>query len=173
MNQKLNSGAPVSIVAAVARNGVIGAEGDMPWRLPSDLKRFRALTMGKPVVMGRRTFETLGRPLTGRTNIVVTRDRAYRAEGASVVHSLEEALNTAVGAPGGREEIMVIGGGEIYAQAMDRAATLYITHIDAEPAGDTRFPAIEPRLWRVVAEEPIGRGEKDTAEMRFVVYRRV
>ena len=162
----------VAIVAAIAANGVIGREGDMPWRLPSDLKHFRALTTGHPVVMGRKTFESLGKPLPGRTNIVVSRDPSYAAPGVQSCHSLDEALRLAGASPGGREKCFVIGGGEIYRLAMERADELHITHVDAEPQGDTRFPAIEPRLWRVRAEKMIDRQAGDSANMRFVVYER-
>ncbi|ODN70722.1 dihydrofolate reductase [Methylobrevis pamukkalensis] len=162
----------LSLVVAVAANGVIGADGDMPWKLSSDLKRFRRLTMGKPVVMGRKTFASIGRPLDGRTNIVVTRDDGFRPEGATVVSDLAAALAAARLSPGGDGEIMVIGGGTIYGQLIGDADRLYVTHVDAAPAGDTRFPAIDPDVWAVVSEEPIPRTERDSAEARFVVYER-
>jgi len=158
----------VVLIAAVARNGVIGAEGGMPWRLPSDLKRFKALTMGRPVVMGRKTFQTLGRPLAGRKNIVVTRS-ASPVDGAMAAGSLEDGLRAAAAAPGG-DIVFVIGGGEIYAQAMDYADRLELTHVDAAPAGDTRFPPVDPADWTLEAEETPALAASDTAPMRFASY---
>lgn len=160
----------ISLIAAVAENGVIGLGQAMPWRLSSDMRRFRQLTMGKPVIMGRKTFATLGKPLSGRTNIVVTRDRSFASPGAITAHSLDDAL--ASPEAGAADEIMVIGGGEIYAAAIGRAERLYITHVEARPAGDTLFPAIDPASWRAVREEQLPAGEKDSAATRFVVYER-
>ncbi|MGY6708940.1 MAG: dihydrofolate reductase [Rhizobiaceae bacterium] len=160
----------IGIYVAAARNGVIGNDGEMPWRLSSDLKRFKAGTMGKPVVMGRRTWESIGKPLPGRRNIVVTRNRDYRAEGAEVVASLPEALDMAQSLRA--EEVAVIGGGEIYRQAMEMADRLHMTHVDAEPEGDTRFPAIDPALWHPVSREFVPAGERDTYATEYVVYER-
>ena len=164
----------VSIIAAVAENGVIGDGGGMPWRLSTDMRRFKALTMGKPVVMGRRTFESIGKPLAGRINIVVSRRRDHRAEGATVAASFDAALEEAKEAArqAGVDEVFVIGGGEIYAAAMARADRLYITHVAARPDGDTRFPAIDPRYWARVSEERVPEGEKDSAATTFTVYHR-
>ncbi len=168
------SQAKIVLVVAVARNGVIGRDGDLPWRLPSDLKRFKQVTLGKPVLMGRKTWESIGRPLPGRPNIVITRDTAFSAPGADVVASLDEGLAVA-----GREarllgvdEICVIGGGQIYAQVFDRADILHVTHVEADVEGDTRFPEIDPALFEKVVEEPIPQGEKDSHAMRFVTWRR-
>ena len=163
----------VTLVVAVARGGVIGRAGGLPWRLATDMKRFKALTMGHPIVMGRRTWESFPGPgpLPGRTNIVVTRDRFWRAEGAQAAHSLDEALEIAAAAPGG-EDICVIGGGEIYAQAIGRADRLAVTHVEARVEGDTRFPAIDPALWRVVAQERVPAGEKDEYPTLFTLYER-
>lgn len=165
----------VTVYAAVAENGVIGREGGLPWRLSSDLRRFKADTMGKPVVMGRKTWEGLGRPLPGRLNIVVTRDPAFRAEGAEVVGSLDDAIR--LGSARGRcmpgaDEICIVGGGEIYRQAVPIADRLCITHVLAAPEGDTRFPAIDPDVWRLVRSEDFPAGEKDTHATRYAVYRR-
>lgn len=161
----------VTLIAAVAENGVIGRDGTMPWRLSTDLKRFKATTMGKPVLMGRKTWESFPkRPLPGRRNIVVTRDPAYRAEGAEIAGSLDEALKLARGE--GAEEVGVIGGGEIYAQAMPLADRLDITRVLAEIEGDTRFPAIDPRIWTVVSEEAFPAGEKDSHATRHVIFER-
>jgi dihydrofolate reductase len=163
----------VTLVVAIAKDGVIGREGGLPWRLATDMKRFKALTTGHPIVMGRKTWESFPRPgpLPGRTNIVVTRDRNWQAEGAHVAHSLEAALEIAAAAPGG-EDICVIGGGEIYAQAIGRADRLAVTHVEASVEGDTRFPAIDPGLWQAVAEERVPAGEKDDHPTRFVLYER-
>lgn len=164
--------ASVSIIAAVAENGVIGRDNDMPWKLSSDLKRFKALTMGKPIIMGRKTFQSIGKALPGRLNIVITRDPDFKAEGASVVSSLDAALQAARDEAGVGTEIMVIGGGEIYAQAMALASTLYITEVQARPEGDARFPAIEAVLWQEISRDPVERGERDSADTMMVVYKR-
>lgn len=163
----------VALIAAVARNGVIGADNAMPWRLRTDLQRFKQLTLGKPVVMGRRTFESLGKPLAGRLNIVVTRQSGYAPEGVTVAAALEAALARAAAEAGPCGEVMVIGGGQLYAEAIGRADRLYITHVDAAPDGDTHFPAIDPATWRAVSRESVPAGEKDTAATEFVVYERL
>jgi len=161
----------LSMIAAVAANGVIGKEGEMPWRLSTDLKRFRRLTTGKPVIMGRKTFASIGRPLPERTNIVVTRDTGFAAEGVNAVASPDEAVAQA--AATGSDEAMVIGGGEIYALFMPHADRLHVTHVAASPEGDTYFPEIDPAVWQPVSEEAVPVGEKDTAATRYVVYERV
>ncbi len=165
----------ISLIAAVAANRVIGDGSGMPWRLSTDMKRFKALTMGKPVVVGRKTFETLGKPLPGRTNIVVTRRAGFRPEGVIVAVDLDSALVQAqhVAAETGADEVMVIGGGEIYAAAIAAADRLYITHVDAEPVGNTRFPSIDPMVWRATRREPVPAGEKDSAATVFTVYERI
>ena len=169
--------APVrlSIIAAVAANGVIGDGTGMPWRLSTDMQRFRALTMGKPVVVGRKTFETFGKPLAGRTNIVVSRRQDYRPEGAIVVNSLDAALALAedTAREAGGDEVMILGGGEIYAAAMDRADRLYITHVEAEPDGSVRLPPIDPAEWRAASTERVPAGERDSAASVFSVYERI
>lgn len=137
----------VVLIAAVARNGVIGADGGMPWHIPADLKRFKRLTMGHPMVMGRKTFESMGR-LPGRRSIVITRDPAWHAPGTEVADSLDTAIARAAD---GDPLVMVVGGGQIYAQAIARADRLEITHLDLEAPGDTVFPDIDPAVW-VVAE---------------------
>lgn len=166
--------AEIVLVAAVSDNGVIGRDGEMPWRLSSDLKRFKADTMGRPVVMGRKTWQAVGRPLPGRLNIVITRDPAFQAEGARVVSSLDEALALA-GAEcdsTGAREICVIGGGEIYAQAMPRADQLKITRVLAAIEGDTVFPAIDEAVWMRESARDFPAGEKDSHATRYEVYRR-
>ena len=163
----------ITLVVAIAEGGVIGREGGLPWRLSTDMKRFKAVTMGHPVVMGRRTWESFPKkgPLPGRTNIVVTRDRGYEAEGAIVAHSLKEALEIAGRAPGA-DEICVIGGGQVYREVMPRADRLDVTHVLASVAGDTRFPEIDAEEWRAVSEEFVPAGEKDDHPTRRVVYER-
>ena len=166
--------AKIVLVVAVARNGVIGRDGDLPWRLPSDLKRFKQLTLGRPVLMGRKTWESIGRPLPGRPNIVVTRDAAFSAPGAEVVSSLDEGLAAArrEAKALGVDEVCIIGGGQIYAQVFDRADILHVTHVEADVEGDAHFPAIDPAVFEKVAEEPIPQGEKDSHAMHFVTWRR-
>ena len=138
----------VSLVVARADNGIIGKGGALPWRLPDDLRRFKQLTLGKPVVMGRKTWESLPKkPLPGRENIVVTRDPGFRAEGAVVVHSLDEALARAA------DEICVIGGVEIFREALPRATRIHLTEVHADVDGDTRMPGFDPAAWRETARE--------------------
>lgn len=165
----------IALIVAVARNGIIGRDGDLPWRLSSDLKLFRRLTMGKPVIMGRRTWATLKRkPLDGRDNIVVTRDPAFAAPGAIVVHSITDAFEVARTAATARGvgEVMVIGGAEIYRAALPLADRLYWTEVEAEPAGDTSFPPLDPAAWRLVATEPIPQGEKDEFRAELKIFER-
>jgi len=161
----------VTLVVGIARNGVIGREGGLPWRLSSDLKRFKATTTGKPIVMGRKTWESLPRrPLPHRHNIVITRDPDYRAEGATVVGSLGEALDAA--RADGAAEACVIGGGEIYAQALTVADRLDVTHVLADIDGDTRFPPIDPETWYAVSQKDIPAGDKDSHATTHVIYER-
>lgn len=164
----------ISIIVAAAENGVIGNGGAMPWRMSSDLKRFRALTIGKPVVMGRKTFQSLPKALDGRDNIVITRDRSFAADGAQTVASLDQALILARDHAirrGGRE-VVVIGGGEIYAAALPLADRVYLTRVQATPAGDTTFPDLDPALWRLVSQEPIPQGPKDDYAAILMIYDR-
>lgn len=165
----------ISIVVAAAENGTIGRDNDMPWRLSSDLKRFKALTLGKPVVMGRRTWQSIGRPLPGRPNIVVTRDADFRAEGAHVAASLEDglALGRRLAREIGVHEVCVIGGGNIYAQALPVADRLHLTRVLAAIEGDTHFPEIDSRQWRLLSSEDVPAGEKDSHPTRYMVYERV
>jgi dihydrofolate reductase len=162
------------LVAALAENGVIGRAGGLPWRLKSDLAHFRALTIGKPVIMGRKTFVSIGKPLAGRTNIVVSRDPAFMVPGALVAGSLAAALDVARGdaARRGTDDIAVIGGAELYAQAMAEADRLEITRVHADIAGDAFFPAIDPAQWREVARTKQTAGPGDDADMTFLTYRR-
>jgi dihydrofolate reductase len=164
----------IAIYVAIAENGVIGRDGGLPWRLSSDMRRFKADTMGKPIVMGRKTWESFPRkPLPGRENIVITRDRAYQAEGAETVHSLDEALAKACeGDMAAAGETAVIGGAEIFAQALPLADRLYITHVLAPVEGDVFFPPVDPAAWRVVRQEDVPAGEKDSHATRYAVYER-
>ena len=163
----------VSLVAAVAQNGVIGADNDMPWRLGSDMRRFRRLTWGKPVIMGRRTFDSIGRALPGRHTIVVTRNRGWRAPGARAARGIEDALEQAEAWARGRvEEICVIGGGTIYEQALERADWLRLTHVEARPEGDVLFPRIDPGKWQEVGAVDVPAGPRDDAATRYRVSRR-
>ncbi len=163
----------ITLLAAVADNGVIGRAGGMPWRLKADLAHFRAVTMGKPVVMGRRTYVSIGQPLKGRTTIVVSRDPALAIAGALVAPNLPQALDAARGDALRRlaGEIIIAGGADLYAQAMALACRLDITHVQARPEGDTFFPEIEPAVWREIdrKEAPAQAGEPAFA---WVTYER-
>ena len=162
------------LVAAVADNGVIGQGGGLPWRLKSDLRNFRAITMGKPVVMGRKTYLSIGKPLAGRTNIVVSRNRDFAAPGVVVAPSIEAALAAARGDALRRvvDAIAVIGGAELYAHMIGYADRLVITHVHLRPEGDTMFPAIDPRLWREVERSEHNPGPDDAAGFTVLVYER-
>jgi dihydrofolate reductase len=164
----------IVLIVAVADNGVIGAAGAIPWRLKSDMQRLKAMTLGKPVVMGRKTFISLRRPLPGRTNIVVTRDASFRAAGAVVTTSLAEARAVALGDALRRlaTEIAVIGGSEIYAQWMEYADRLEITEVHARPEGDTYLAAIDPAVWQEVARARNPAGPDHSADFSYVTYRR-
>jgi dihydrofolate reductase len=151
-------------IAAVARNGVIGTGNDIPWRIPEDWARFKRLTMGQVLIMGRKTFESIGRPLPGRTTLVITRDKNWRRNGVRAVPSLDDAFRQADDLD--PETIFVAGGGEIYRAAWERLTRLEITEVDQEPAGEIRFPAIDPREWRVTEREAHD-------GYTFVSYRRV
>lgn len=164
----------VSLIAAVADNGVIGRDNKLPWHLPGDLKYFKATTLGKPVIMGRKTWESLGRPLPGRTNIVITRQSGYAPAGAKVTASLDEALALAaqVALIDGVDECVVIGGAEIYAQALPRCDRLYLTEVRAQVAGDAFFPAFDRRNWRETKREDFRAEGPNPYDYGFVVYER-
>ncbi|MDB5654018.1 MAG: diacylglycerol kinase [Tardiphaga sp.] len=164
----------VTLIVAVAENGVIGQGNAIPWRLKSDMQRFKALTMGKPIVMGRKTFESLRRPLPGRTNIVVTRNPGYRARGAVVTTSFEAAREVATGDALRRlaTEIAVIGGAEIYAQWMDAADRLEITEVHASPEGDAHFAPIDRTIWQEASRVRNKAAGEDSADFSYVTYRR-
>jgi dihydrofolate reductase len=139
-------------IAAVAANGVIGAGNDIPWRIPADWRRFKDLTMGHVLIMGRKTYDSIGRALPGRTTFVITRDRMWRGEGVRAVPSVDEALDQALLLH--PQTVFVAGGGEIYRAAWDRLTGLEITEVDQYPNGDTRFPVIDPEQWVETAREP-------------------
>ena len=164
----------IVLIVAVAENGVIGAAGAMPWRLKSDLQRLKALTLGKPIVMGRKTFVSIGRPLPKRTSIVVTRDPDFRAVGAVVTTNLADGIAIATGDALRRfaTEIAIIGGAEIYAQSIGRADRLEITEVHARPEGDTRFAAIDVLQWEEVARQRNSAGPDDSADFSYVTFRR-
>jgi dihydrofolate reductase len=164
----------IVLIVAVADNGVIGSAGAIPWRLKTDQQRLKAMTLGKPIVMGRKTFISLRRPLPGRTNIVVTRDANFRGPGAVVTTSLADARAVALGDALRRSasEIAVIGGAEIYAQWMDYADRLEITEVHARPEGDTYFAAIDAAVWHEVARSRNPAGPDDSVDFSYVTYRR-
>ncbi|RJF69199.1 dihydrofolate reductase [Rhodopseudomonas palustris] len=165
---------PIVLVVAVAENNIIGQGNAIPWRLKSDLQRFKAITLNKPVIMGRKTYQSIGRPLPGRTNIVVTRDAAFQARGVVVAPSVEAAEQVATGDALRRfaSEIVVIGGAEIYAHWLPTASRIELTEVHASPEGDTIFPAIDPAQWEEIARERHAAGPQDTADFSYVTYRR-
>lgn len=166
----------LALIAAAARNNVIGRDNQLPWHLPQDLKYFKAVTLGKPVIMGRKTFESIGKPLPGRTNIVVSRKGGWQApEGAKLVSSLDEALRAArealaeKGEPNG--EAIIMGGGEIYRNSLPLADRVYLTRVDLEPEGDTYFPSLPASEWRLASEDE-GNPEAPLGHW-FQVYERI
>ncbi len=162
------------IVAAVGRNGAIGARDQLPWRLRTDLRRYRAITMGKPMIMGRKTFESIGKPLPGRETILLSREGGATADGVFVARNLEAALRIATDRARvmNTNEIIVAGGADIYAQLIDRADTLRITEVDLAPDADAFFPTINPALWREAGREIHPAGPEDEAAFAFVDYDR-
>ena len=156
----------IVFVVAMGENRVIGRDNVMPWHIRSDLKRFKALTWGKPMIMGRKTFESIGKPLPGRQNIVVTRDPNYRREGIDVVHDVDAALRAAGDAP----EVMVIGGAEIFRLLLPRAGRLHLTRVHANVEGDVMWPALDDREWQVVEREEYAADELHAHAMTFEVW---
>lgn len=165
---------PITLIAAIGENRVIGDNGRIPWRLPSDFAFFKARTLGKPVIMGRKTFESIGKPLPGRTNLVVSRQPGYQPDGVIVISSLDAALLHAetIATADNASEIIVAGGGEIYREALPRADRLVITHVALAPDGDARFPAIDAAAWQVVEEPVVSRTERDSADFCVKIYHR-
>jgi len=164
----------IVLVAAIGENNVIGRDGQLPWRVKSDLKHFRELTIGKPVVMGRKTFESIGKPLAGRTNIVLTRDLSVKVPGGALATSLDAALGYARddARKRGVDEIMVIGGSDVFADTLPLAHRLEITHVHAAPEGDAYFPPIDPAVWREVVRREYPAGPGDSASFAVTVYLR-
>jgi dihydrofolate reductase len=157
----------VSLIVAMAQNGVIGRDNALPWRLPEDLKRFKAFTLGKTLLMGRKTYESIGRPLPGRANLVLTRDRSFLAPGVVVVHSVEEALAHAAS-----NELVAIGGAEIYRLVLPFARRLYLTHVHADVPGDTYFPDFDPTQWADVEWRMHPADEQHAYPLTFVTLER-
>jgi dihydrofolate reductase len=171
----MKDGMKIVLVAAIGENNVIGRGGQLPWRLKSDLAHFRALTLDRPVVMGRKTFQSIGKALDRRTNIVITRDAAFSAPGVETAPSLEAALALARAdaKKRGVNEIMVIGGSDIFAATMAKADRLEITRVHASPEGDVEFPPIDPQQWREVRRERHKRGPGDDVDFTVLTYERV
>ncbi|WP_090365630.1 type 3 dihydrofolate reductase [Ferrimonas sediminum] len=159
----------ISMIACMAADRVIGKDNQMPWHLPADLKHFKAVTMGKPVVMGRRTYESIGRPLPGRHNVVISRRPDYRPDGVSVVASIDAALALLAA----EEEVMIIGGGQLYSSLMARADRLYLTLAQMQVEGDTRFPEYHPEAWREVERQVHPADERNSCDLHFVVLERI
>ena len=164
---------PLALIAAFANNRVIGRDNQMPWHLPADLKHFKATTLGKPIIMGRRTWDSLGRPLPGRLNLVISRQPELRLEGAEVFASLEAALLRADGwaREHGSEELMVIGGAQLYEQALPQASRLYLTRIDLDPEGDAWFPELTEEQWQQLSCDEHA-ATADTPAYAFELYER-
>jgi dihydrofolate reductase len=158
----------VTLIVAVAENGVIGRENALPWHLPEDLKRFKRLTMGKPIVMGRKTFESIGKPLPGRKNIVVTRDANYARNDVTVVHSVEAAI----GAADPADEVMVIGGADLFRMFLPKAGRVHLTRVLAAVQGDVFWAELDPRVWRLVERTAFGSDERHAHAMSFEIWER-
>jgi dihydrofolate reductase len=159
----------INIVVAISENGVIGREGGLPWRLPADLKRFKSVTMGHPLIMGRKTHESIGRALPGRANIVVSRQLGFSSAGCEVATSLDAALAIA----GQVDEVMVVGGAALYATALVSAERLYLTRVHVDIAGDTFFPAIDWTEWKEIARERQSADDRNEFDYSFVAFDRI
>ncbi len=159
----------VSLIVAADENNLIGLNNRLPWHLPADMKHFKQITMGKPVLMGRKTMESVGRPLPGRRSIVLTRQPGFAAQGCEVAAGLDQALLLAEGV----EEIMVIGGAEVYAQALSRASRIYLTRVHSRFEGDTHFPELNPASWREISREPHEPDDKNLWPYSFIVLERI
>lgn len=163
----------LSLIVAAADRGVIGQGNALPWRLPEDLKRFKALTLGKPIIMGRKTFDSIGKPLPGRTNIVISRQAELVLSGCYVVGSLPEAIATAMASSDDVDEVMIIGGAEIYRQALPLAQRIYLTRVHASLAGDAMFPALSAASWREVVHEDYPADERHAHAYSFLILERI
>ncbi len=160
----------ISLVVAAARNNVIGKDGELPWQLSNDLKHFKNVTWGMPVVMGRKTYEALRKPLNGRKNIIISRQSGLQVDGAVTVKSFDDALFLVKQMD--VKEVMVIGGGEIYKMVFDKATRIYLTRVEAEPEGDTHFPVIDPLLWKLVSNQDFPADEKNNYAYSFQTWER-
>jgi dihydrofolate reductase len=169
-----SSGSRLSLIAAQAQNRVIGGDNKLLWHISGDLKRFKALTLGKPIIMGRKTFDSIGRPLPGRETIVITRDHNWRRDNVLVAHDLAEGLALARerALAMGADEIMIAGGAEIYSQTIGIADYIYLTEVVLQPQGDAFFPAVDPAQWQQIAHHPQDAGAKDEAPYIFIEYAR-
>ncbi len=161
----------ISLVVAAATNNAIGKDGKLPWHLPKDMKHFKNVTWGMPIVMGRKTFESLGRVLPGRKNIVITRQPGWKKEGAIAVKNLEDALFVARETDA--KEVMVIGGGEIYKSLFEKARRIYLTRVEAEPEADTFFPSLRPEEWHLMSQQNHEADEKNAYNYSFQVWERI
>lgn len=168
MTDRTNPGPPVALVVAMAENGVIGNANRLPWHLPADLKHFKAVTMGKPMLMGRKTFQSIGKALPGRRSLVLTRDRSFAADGIELVHSVDEAIRVA----GEAQELMVIGGADVYRSVLPLASRIYLTRVHAAVAGDTRFPAVDWDAWRCLSRSRHAADERNAYDMSFLLLER-
>jgi len=164
-----------SMIVAAARNGTIGRDNALPWRLSEDLRYFRRVTMGKPVIMGRRTYDSIGRPLPGRDNIVVSRNPAFAAEGVRVVHGIDEAFTLAVESArsSGAGELMLLGGAQLYAEALPLIQRIYLTRVHADIAGDAHLPALDPGRWREISREDHSADSRNEFPFSFIVLQRI
>ena len=164
----------LALILAMSNNRAIGRNNALPWHLPEDMKYFKRVTMGKPIIMGRKTWESIGRPLPGRTNIVITRDRNFHADGVKIVHTLDEAIALAekISVIDGAEEVVVIGGAEIYALSLPKADRLYMTQVHAEVDGDAHFPEFNLNEWRELARENHQPSETNPYPYSFIILER-
>ena len=159
----------ISIITAMDKNQLIGKDNALPWKIPADLQFFKKVTMSKPIIMGRKTFESIGRPLPGRQNIVITRDESYTADGCDVVYSIDDAISLA----GDIDEVMVIGGANIYQQFLEKCDRLYLSRVLGEFEGDAWFPEIDFNVWRLIEKEDHKADEKNECDYSFQIYERV
>ena len=158
----------ISIIAAMDKNRLIGQEGRIPWRLPADLAYFKRLTLGHPVIMGRRTFESIGEPLSDRQNVIITANQGYQKKGCAILHSMEDALDFCMD-----KDVFIIGGAQIYREFLPYAERLYITLIDDTFSGDSYFPEIDGNLWKLISKTQGERNEKNPYDYYFLVYERM
>lgn len=159
----------ISVITAMDENRLIGKDNGLPWKIPADLQFFKKVTMSKPIIMGRKTYESIGRPLPGRQNVIITRDKTYTAEGCDVVYSIDEALKIAADA----EEVMVIGGANVYQQFLDKANRLYLTSVMGKFDGDAWFPELDLNQWNLSEKEDHQADEKNECDYSFQVFNRV